>query len=91
MVTTYQQPELVSRAEPVYSRYARDARLQGTVQISATIGADGVPRSLALVSGISGLAEMAFEAVRQWRYQPALLNGQPIESHTVITFNFQLR
>ena len=89
--TTYQQPKLISRVEPVYSRFARDARLQGTVQISAAIGTDGVPRSLARVSGNSGLADMAIEAVRQWRYQPALLNGQPTETHTIITFNFQLR
>ena len=89
--TTYQQPNLISRVEPVYSRFARDARLQGTVQISAAIGADGVPRSLARVSGNSALADMAIEAVRKWRYQPALLNGQPTEAHTAITFNFQLR
>ena len=89
--TIYQQPEQLVRVEPVYSRFAREARVQGTVQISATIGTDGVPRSLARVSGNSGLADMAIEAVRQWRYQPALLNGQPIEAHTVITFNFQLR
>jgi protein TonB len=89
--TTYQQPNLISRVEPVYSRFARDARLQGTVQISAAIGTDGVPRSLARVSGNSALADMAIEAVRKWRYQPALLNGQPTEAHTAITFNFQLR
>ena len=87
----YQQPQLLSRVEPVYSRYARVARLQGTVQISATIGADGVPRSLARVTGNSVLAEMAFEAVRQWRYQPASLNGQPVEAQTSISFSFQLR
>jgi len=89
--TVYLQPELVLRVEPVYSRFARDARLQGTVQISAAIGNDGLPRSLARVSGNAALADMAIEAVRQWRYHPALLNGQPTEAHTVITFNFRLR
>jgi TonB family protein len=89
--TTYHQPELIARVEPVYSRFAREARMQGNVQISATIGADGLPRFLTRVSGNSALADMAIEAVRQWRYQPALLNGQPTETHTVITFNFQLR
>jgi len=89
--TTYQQPELIARVEPVYSRFAREARVQGTVQISATISPEGVPQSLGRVSGNAALAAMAIEAVRQWRYQPALLNGQPVEAHTVITFNFQLR
>jgi protein TonB len=89
--TTYLQPELMRRVEPVYSGFARDARLRGNVQISATIGTDGVPRSLARVSGNSALAEMAIDAVRRWRYQPAQLNGQPVEAQTVITFNFQLR
>jgi protein TonB len=89
--TTYLQPELMRRVEPVYSGFARDARLRGSVQISATVGTDGVPRSLARVSGNSALAEMAIDAVRRWRYQPAQLNGQPVEAQTVITFNFQLR
>jgi len=89
--TVYQQPNLIMRVEPVYSRYARDARLQGTVQISAAIGADGIPRTLTRVTGSVALADMAIEAVRQWRYHPALLNGQPAEAHVVINFNFQLR
>jgi protein TonB len=89
--TTYQQPELIRRVEPVYSNFARDARLQGSVQITATIGTDGVPRSLESISGNSALADMAIDAVRKWRYQPAQLNGQTIEAQTVITFNFQLR
>ena len=89
--TTYQQPELIRRVEPVYSSFARDARLQGSVQITATIGTDGVPRSLESISGNSALADMAIDAVRRWRYQPAQLNGQTIEAQTVITFNFQLR
>jgi len=89
--TNYQSAVLVSRVEPIYSTYARDAHLQGTVQISFTIGSDGAPRSLARVSGNSTLAEMAFDAVRRWRYQPALLNGQPVEAQTVASFNFQLR
>jgi protein TonB len=89
--TTYRQPELIRRVEPVYSGFAKDARLQGSVQIAATIGTDGLPRSLQRVSGNSALAEMAMDAVRRWRYQPAQLNGQPVDAQTVITFNFQLR
>jgi protein TonB len=89
--SNYQQPQLLSRVEPTYSGYARNARLQGNVQISFTIGTDGVPRSLARVSGNSALVDMALEAVRRWRYQPAILNGQPVEAQTTASFNFQLR
>ena len=89
--SNYQQPVLLSRVEPAYSNYARDARLQGTVQISFTIGTDGVPRSLARVNGNSALADMAFEAVRRWRYQPATSDGQPVEAQTTVSFAFQLR
>jgi protein TonB len=89
--SNYQQPVLLSRIEPTYSSYARNARLQGTVQISFTIGTDGVPRSPVRVSGTSALVDMGVEAVRRWRYQPATLNGQPVEAQTVATFNFQLR
>jgi TonB family protein len=89
--SNYQQPVLLSRIEPAYSSYARNARLQGTVQVSFTIGTDGVPRSLVRVSGTSAVVDMAIEAVRRWRYQPATLNGQPIEAQTVASFNFQLR
>jgi protein TonB len=89
--TFYEPPDLVMRVEPVYSRFAREARLQGTVQVSATIGLDGVPRSLSPVSGNARLAEMAIQAVRQWRYKPAQLNGQPIEAQTIINMTFQLQ
>jgi protein TonB len=89
--TRYEPPELIMRIEPTYSRLAREARLQGTVQISATIGADGMPRSLSRVSGNAGLADMAIQALRQWRYKPALLNGQPVESQTIINMTFQLQ
>jgi protein TonB len=82
---------LLTRVEPAYTAFARDARLQGTVQISASIGTDGVPRSLTRVSGNAVLANMAMDAVRRWRYQPAQLNGQPVEAQTVISFTFQLR
>lgn len=89
--TRYQPPELLVRVEPVYSRFVREARLQGTVQVRAMIGRDGVPHSLSAVSGNARLAEMAFEAVRRWRYKPAMLNGQPIETQTIIAITFQLQ
>jgi periplasmic protein TonB len=87
----YQQAQLLSRVEPIYSALARQARLQGTVRINATIGTDGVPRSTVCLTGNSVLCQMAVEAIGKWRYQPATSDGQPVEAQTLITFNFQLR
>jgi TonB family protein len=87
--TGYQPPELVHRVEPAYSDFARLTRIQGAVQVSATIDKEGVPRSLSRVSGNPGLAQLALEAIRQWRYKPAMINGQPVEAETVITITFQ--
>jgi TonB family protein len=89
--TGYRQPQLLSRVEPVYSPLARRARLQGTVQVSATIGPDGMPQSPVCVTGNALLCQMALEAVGKWRYEPATSNGQPVEAQTLITFNFQFR
>jgi protein TonB len=89
--TEYRQAQLVSRVEPTYSSVARQTRLQGTVRVSARIGADGVPRSLACIEGNVLLCQMAIDAVRRWRYEPATANGNPVETQTAVTFNFQLR
>jgi protein TonB len=87
----YLPPQVLSSVQPVYSAYARQARLQGTVRVNATIGADGIPHSLVCVSGNTALCQMAFEAIARWRYQPAMSNGRPIEAQTLFSFNFQLR
>jgi len=88
---SYQEAKLVSRVEPVYSRFARDGRLQGAVSINVTIGTDGLPRVLTCITGSSALCQMAQDAIRKWRYQPATKNGQPVEAQTSVSFNFQLR
>jgi TonB family protein len=89
--SSYRPPELTVRVEPVYSRFAREARLQGSVQISAIIGKNGVPHSLTRLSGNALLGEMAMSAMRKWLYRPAFLNGQPTEAQTIVTINFQLQ
>jgi periplasmic protein TonB len=87
----YSPLQVLSQVEPVYSAFARQARLQGTVRVNATIGSDGVPGSLACLDGNTVLCQMALEAVAKWRYRPATSDGQPVEAQTLITFNFQLR
>ncbi len=61
------------------------------MQVSVTVGKDGVPRAVTFVSGDSRFAASALDSVRQWRYRPALLNGQPVEVQTVITLEFRLK
>ena len=74
-----QEARLVHRVEPTYPSQARAQRIQGKITLSATIGADGSVRQVAVVGGSPVLAEAAKDAVLKWRYSPALLNGSPIE------------
>ena len=81
---------LTHRIEPSYPALARQARIQGVVVLTAIIDKDGNIQNLQLVSGHPMLAPAAIEAVKQWRYKPFLLNGQPVEVETTVTVRFQL-
>lgn len=85
-----QAAKLVRQPKPVYPPLAKQARIQGTVRFNAVIGKDGAIANLTLVSGHPLLVPSATEAVRQWVYQPTLLNGEPVEVVTVIDVNFTL-
>lgn len=74
----------------MYPALARQARIQGAVHFTAIIGKDGVIQNLHLVVGHPLLAEAARQAVSEWRYQPTLLNGEPVEVVTEIEVNFTL-
>jgi protein TonB len=76
--------------KPAYPRIAITTRTEGDVRIQAVIGRDGGIRNLQLIGGPPLLVAAAMEAVRQWRYRPTLLNGQPVEVITVIDVNFTL-
>jgi protein TonB len=81
---------LVHRVEPTYPQIARTARISGSVVLTAVIAKDGQIENLTLVSGHPMLAPAAIDAVKQWRYRPYLLNGEPVEVETTITVMFQL-
>jgi TonB family protein len=85
-----QQAKLIKQPHPVYPQEAKDARVQGTVKLQATIGKDGTVQSLEVISGPSPLVPAALDAVRQWVYQTTLLNGNPVEVVTQIDVNFTL-
>jgi TonB family protein len=86
-----QAAKLVNRVQPVYPSVAREERLQGTVSIRVVIAKDGGIREIQNVRGACSLAKSAVEAVRQWRYAPTLLSGNPVEVLTEITVTFELR
>ena len=75
---------------PVYPPLARQARISGTVRLEAVIAFNGAVQSLRVASGHPLLAQAALDAVRQWVYQPTLLNGEPVEVLTQIDVNFKL-
>jgi len=81
---------LLTKVDPQYPPDARDARIQGTVVLQATIDKEGNIASLELVSGHPMLAPAAIEAVKQWKYRPYLLNGTAVEVETSIQVNFTL-
>jgi len=85
-----QQAKLISQARPIYPPLAKQARIQGTVRLQAIIGKDGTIAQLELLSGHPLLSQAAMDAVRQWRYQPTLLNGEPVEVVTTIDVVFTL-
>jgi len=82
--------KLVYHPEPEYPPLARMARIEGTVLLEAVIGKDGAIQELKLLSGPALLAGAALEAVRHWRYQPTLLNNEPVEVLTEISVRFTL-
>jgi TonB family protein len=84
------QAKLVQQARPIYPPEAKAARIQGTVQLAATIGPDGTMQHLEVISGHPLLVPAAMEAVRQWVYEPTLLNGNPVAVQTSIDVNFTL-
>jgi protein TonB len=88
--TGVQAAKLIAQVNPVYPALAKQARVAGTVRLTAIIGPDGAIRNLQVMSGHPLLTASALEAVKQWRYQPTLLNDEPVEVITQIDVNFTL-
>ncbi len=81
---------LISQIKPPYPPMAKMARVQGAVVLQAIISKQGTIENLRVVSGHPMLVQAALDAVKQWRYRPYLLNGEPVEVETQITLNFSL-
>jgi periplasmic protein TonB len=85
-----QAARLVNRVQPLYPPLARQTRISGTVKLHAIIGKNGTVEQLQVISGHPLLVQSALDAVKQWRYQPTLLNGEPVEVDTEIDVIFSL-
>jgi len=85
-----QAANLIHQVTPVYPPIAQRTRIQGVVVMEATVSKDGSVESLRIVSGHPLLSQAALDAVRQWRYRPTMLNGEPVEVITTITVTFYL-
>ena len=81
---------VMHKVEPTYPAIAKAARVQGTVVLAAVIGKDGTIQNLHVVSGHPLLQGAAMDAVKQWKYRPYILNGEPVEVDTQVIVNFTL-
>ena len=89
-VSVIMEGNLIHKVEPRYPVIAQQVRIQGTVVIKALISRTGTIEHAEAESGQSLLAGAALAAVRQWKYKPYYLNGEPVEVETEITVNFVL-
>jgi periplasmic protein TonB len=85
------QGMVINKIEPTYPRIALSAHISGVVTLKAIIGKGGDIKELQTVSGHPILVPAAIDAVKQWRYRPYLLNGEPVEVETIITVTFQIQ
>jgi protein TonB len=85
------EAQLISRIEPQYPTLGRLTKTEGTVRLHAIISRDGRITSLDVISGHPLLVQAALDAVRQWRYRPTMLNGEPVQVETSITVIFRMQ
>jgi periplasmic protein TonB len=82
--------QILYKVTPVYPAIARAARVDGTVVLEAVISKAGTIENLRVVSGSPMLEQAALDAVKQWRYRPYQLNGEPVEVETTVNVVFTL-
>jgi len=81
---------ILKRVAPEYPKNALMMRIEGTVELAATISKEGDIKDVKVLSGNAQLSHAAVQAVKQWKYKPYLLNGEPVEMETQITMDFKL-
>ena len=81
---------LIKKVPPIYPEEAKRNRIQGQVQLAVVINKQGDVVDVEVVDGPIELAVSAVNAVRRWKYQPYLLQGEPIAVHTLVIVNYSL-
>jgi protein TonB len=89
-ISRIMEGNLIRRVQPLYPIAAKAARIQGPVVLRAVISKEGTIENLTVISGHPMLVKAALEAVREWKYRPYMLNGDPYEVETQVTVNFVL-
>ena len=84
-------PRKIFEVKPIYPEDAKAAKIQGVVLLDVTVGTDGTVKGLRLTKSVPLLDQAAMDAVNQWQFEPALLNGVPVEVEVTITINFTLK
>ena len=84
------EANLIHDVAPQYPPEAGRARIEGTVVLMAVIGTDGSVKDVRVENGLPILAQAAIDAVKQWRYKPYMIDGEPVEVDSRITINFNL-
>jgi protein TonB len=85
-----QQKKLVKKVTPKYPPEAKAKGIQGTVKLEAVIDREGAVADLKVLGGPEELVPPSLEAVKQWKYEPTLLNGEPVDVITEIEVNYKL-
>jgi TonB family protein len=83
--------KLVKKVQPAYPAEARESKIEGTVKLQVVVQKDGSVTVQNVVEGDPILSPAAIEAVKQWRYEPTLLDGKPIDMETTIEVTFTLK
>jgi protein TonB len=81
---------IIKKIAPSYPSTALRLRMEGSVQLLATVSKKGDISAVKVLSGDPSLAKAAVDAVKQWKYKPYLLDGTPVEIQTQVTVNFKL-
>ena len=85
------QAKLISSVSPVYPSMARSQHVAGDVKLDALVDANGRVTTMKVISGPALLHQAAMDSLRQWKYQPATLNGKPVPMHLTVTLQFRLQ
>ncbi len=84
------QGMIIKQVQPTYPQIALTMRIEGSVELLATISKTGDITSVKVLSGDPQFTTAAMDAVKRWKYRPYMLNGEPVEIQTQVTINFKV-